>query len=256
MYKPPGPVWAPGQGAAPEVEPIATDRQSGLIKAWSVSALDLFKKCPHASFLKSVAKTKVEKDNEPAQRGIKLHTAAEDFIQDKSDRLPKEFLPIKPKMEKLKHLFEEGEVEIEGDWAFDAHWNSTDWFGENVWARIKLDVFHRQSPSSAKIIDWKSGKKFGNEIKHAYQGLVYAIGAYMRYPELEYIEAEFEYIDQKDEPPLKKTFTRQQAMVFLPRLEKSAEALTTATDFPPRPSKPNCMYCDFNEVCEWRHDDV
>jgi len=256
MYKPPGPTWAPGAGTEPPKEIIATDRQSGPIKAWSVSALDLFKKCPHASFLKSVAKIKVERDNEAANRGIKLHTSAEDFIQGEKDSISKEFNHIKPKMEKLRTLYEKGDVEIEGDWAFDVDWNKTEWFGKDVWARIKLDVFHRESPSSAKIIDWKSGKKFGNEIKHAYQGMVYAIGAFMRYPELEYVEAEFEYIDQKDEPPLCKTFTRPQAMIFLPRLEKSALKLTTAKEFEPRPSKNNCMYCDFNETCEWRHDDV
>ena len=44
--------------------------------------------------------------------------------------------------------------------------------------------------------DYKTGKRRGNEIKHTDQGIVYVIGAMMRYPEIEYAQVEFWYTDE------------------------------------------------------------
>ncbi len=253
-YKPPGPVWVPGMGEPPKPELLTPNDgpQSGLVKTWSVSALDLFKKCPHAIFLKSVSKVKQER-NSAADRGIKLHTAAEDYVQGKTNKLTAEFKGFRQNVEDLRNKYKEGKVEIEGDWAFTTTWEPTGWYDKDVWGRIKLDVYEKQSATSAKIIDYKSGKKFGNELKHSFQLMVYAIGAFIRHPELDYVDASCWYMDQKDES-LDKSFTRQKAMLFMPRFEQQALKLTTCTDFPPRPSQNNCLYCPYKETCEWRYD--
>jgi hypothetical protein len=54
---------------------------------------------------------------------------------------------------------------------------------------------------------------------------------------------------------MEKTYTRDQAMMFLPKLQERAIAMTTATKFPPNPSKNSCRWCSFgkgeNPYCEW-----
>jgi hypothetical protein len=55
----------------------------------------------------------------------------------------------------------------------------------DVWGRIKLDAFVHETETSARVIDYKTGKAFGNEIAHSQQALVYAIGSFFRYPDLQ-----------------------------------------------------------------------
>ena len=74
----------------------------------------------------------------------------------------------------------EGTVELEGQWGFTIDWTPTGWLSEDTWARIKLDAYVKEDDSSARVIDYKTGKRFGNEITHSQQCLLYAIGAFMK----------------------------------------------------------------------------
>ena len=37
---------------------------------------------------------------------------------------------------------------------------------KDVWARIKLDAIVHEDETSARVIDYKTGRQFGNEIAH------------------------------------------------------------------------------------------
>ena len=54
---------------------------------------------------------------------------------------------------------------------------------------------------------------------------------------------------------MEQTYTRDEAMVFMPKLHERAVAMTTATKFPPNPSNYNCRWCSFGKGpephCEW-----
>ena len=105
-------------------------------------------------------------------------------------------------------------------------------------------------------INYKTGKKFGNEISHSQQGLLYAIGTFFRYPELEYVQVEFWYLDKGE--TTKKQYTREQAMQFAPGWHSRALVMTTATDFDPTPSKDSCRWCSYRKgdhpECHWGVD--
>jgi len=91
-------------------------------------------------------------------------------------------------------------------------------------------------------ITHNTGQKFGNELKHNQQGMTYTIGAFMRYPELQFIETRFVYLDQKD-APLSNSYTRERAMLLTPMINKRANRMTTAVNFPPKPSMHACRWC-------------
>ena len=42
-------------------------------------------------------------------------------------------------------------------------------------------------------------------------------------------------------------YTRDEAMLFMPKLHQRAVAMTTATKFPPNPSNYNCKWCSYKE---------
>ena len=93
------------------------------------------------------------------------------------------------------------------------------------------------------MIDYKSGRKFGNEIKHGEQLLLYQLLAFMRYPKLEVVHAELWYLDQDD--ITSKTYTRKQGLMFAKNFARRGNALTSAIDFPANPSKWACQWCAY-----------
>lgn len=224
----------------------------GPVPTWSYSALKVFEECALRTYLSKVEKHE-EKESAALDRGNAIHKLAEDYVQSIIDVLPKQLNEHKKDFEKLRELFSQGVVEIEQDWAVDINWRPTGWFDENCWGRIKLDAFVREDNTSARVIDYKTGKKY--PIPHTSQGQQYAIASFLRYPELEFIQTEFWYLDAKENNKLIKSYSREQALMFLPRLNERAIAMTTCVNFIPKPSKFNCKWCPHNSEgngsCEW-----
>ena len=93
---------------------------------------------------------------------------------------------------------------------------------------------------------------FGNEISHSQQALTYAIGSFFRYPDLQFVQTELWYLDHGETTI--QAYTRYEAMIFVPKLQERALAMTTATSFPPNPSNYNCKWCSYKNgeepVCQ------
>lgn len=243
-------------GAHHRAPVIATD---GPIKTWSFSSLTKFEQCPYASYL-----GKVEGFKEPAgpaaDRGSQLHEVMERYIRGESDDLPpKVAASLLPYVDTLRSAYKLGDVEIEQEWTFDKLWVQCEPKTPDVWAVFKCDAVVHESETCINIIDWKSGKIFGNELKHGTQGMFYCIAALLRYPKVNYVEAEFAYIDH-GQTAIRCTMTRDELPHFLPRLTKRALAMTQAQEFPANPSKQNCRWCRFKDevlrdngqpACEW-----
>lgn len=102
------------------------------------------------------------------------------------------------------------------------------------------------------LVTHNTGRKFGNEMKHNQQGMGYSIAAFKRYPQLEYIDVKFAYLDKNDE--LKGSYTRQQAELLTPGLTERADRMTTCTNFEPKPSFFACRWCPHAKVQEGRDE--
>jgi RecB family exonuclease len=217
----------------------------GPVPVWSFSRLSNYEKCPHMVELAAIQKApRPERDeHHPAERGTRIHTICEDYVSGKSAETCKEMGHFMEDFDVLRSEYDEGKVEVEGDWGFDIDWAQTGWWDQDVWARIKLDALRFYDDKTALVIDYKTGKKFGNEVKHTQQAQLYMVGSFMRYPELDMIETQFWYLDQN--ATLKKTYTRDKLSVYLKRFTERAMKLTAATKFPAKPSKMNCRFCDY-----------
>ena len=235
----------------------SSDPQGGLVKFWSHSSLQQFQECPYRLFLRRVKRIK-EPSGEAAERGTKIHDQCEQYVQGLRDTLPegKKTDQFENRFNLLKDMFRKGMVQLEEDWGFDIDWtplvdDGALYKDDKLWAMTKLDVFIRDSETSATVLDYKTGRKFGNEVKHGSQAYTYAVSAFMKYPELEFVKAEFWYLDQGQ--TLERKWTRAEAMLLLNRLTERAIKMTSATKFPARPSESACKWCHYAKSgdCEY-----
>ena len=233
------PTFQPGKTLEEVRAEAPFDPQGGLVKAWSASALKKFETCKYATYLKSVKKC-ADPSGEAANRGTQIHSMAEDYINGttKFNQMPAELRKFTGLMQDLREKHAEGVVVQEQNWGFDVNWNETGYFDKNIWLRAKLDVFLREDDTSARVIDWKTGKKFGNEIVHAGQGIIYTIATFKRYPELEHLSTEFVYLDHGETTVQR--WTRKEAMRLAPRLNIRATKMTSCVSFPPSPGPSQC----------------
>ncbi len=230
------------------------------ITAWSFSRLKDFESCPLKAYMKYVEKRSQDHmDQKAADRGSMVHTAAEMFVSAEGDFI-KEMAKFRDYFGVVREEFKNGDCIVEEDWGFDVDWIPTGWFDENVWCRMKLDNLRTKTrnddgdPVHVIPTDYKTGKKYGNEVSHGQQGQIYAVGTFLRYPTVEVADVELVYLDQGQ--ITKRTYTREKAMKFLPPWTSRGLKMTSATDYPPKPNKMTCMWCPFGPQngdgsCEW-----
>ncbi|APB80179.1 RecB family exonuclease [Pasteurella multocida] len=224
---------------------VDTTFEAGSIKTWSFSSLSTYEECPRRLAFRRIDKIE-EPSSEAMSRGSEIHDLAERFVRgQEGDEVPPALMKFEKGFLTLKKAFEDGIVFCEDEWSFDKDWSESEWLGPKCWHMAKLDCFVKNDDGSALIIDYKTGRKFGNELKHGEQGLVYAIAAFMRYPELDFIKVEFWYLDKGEK--LTRQYTRQQALIFHPQLHQRAKEMTTATEFPARPSLNACRFCFYGK---------
>ncbi len=234
------------------LKPLEKPTELGPLRAWSYSALKVYEECPYRSYIQKVKKIQ-EPSGPAAERGTMIHQEAEDYVNGTLGEFPDSCKKFKSEFEHLRAMYIDAKVELEGEWGFDLEWQPVGWMEGATWARIKLDALVHEDEQSARVIDYKTGKKWGNEISHSQQGLLYAIGTFFRYPHLEYVQVEFWYLDKGE--TTKKQYTREQAMQFAPGWHKRAIVMTTAVDFDPTPSKDSCRWCSYRKgehpECHW-----
>lgn len=231
----------------PEPEPVkvVTHDELGLIGKWSFSSLMNFEKCPYISKLQYVDRVK-QKDSEAADRGSAVHDMCEDYVRGNipelvGDRKTK-LEPLQAKFTALKAAFDEGRVTCEENWGIRLDWTPCTWKDKDLWGRAKLDAFERRGTTGV-VIDYKTGRRFGNELKHGDQGLSYALYAFYKFHKLDEFIVEFWYLDHGEYSS--RTFTRKQLALLHPRMHKRALAMTTAESFPPKSNCESCRFCPY-----------
>lgn len=219
------------------------------ITSWSHSKLQDFEKCKFLAWLKHDQKIpeperplppgKTEHAND---RGTRVHDSCENYVAGNTDELtPEAALHFGPQIDLLRVLHAEGMVSLEGEWGLSQEWEVAPW--KTAWLRLKLDAMVFWSRDYATVIDYKTGKRFGNEMKHAEQLQLYALAAFMRNPHLEIVEAELWYLDLGEVTTMR--FLRSQALRFRTGYHRRGLALTSCVDFPANPNKHSCKWCQY-----------
>jgi len=228
------------------------------IKAWSFSRLTDFEKCRYMAKLKYVDRVPEPARPLPAgktehanDRGTRIHEGAELFVRGGVD-LISELGRHSDKFLDLRDSFKSGEASLEGEWAVDRQWSPVAWKSEDAWCRMKLDAFVQVSKTHGRVIDYKSGKVYGNEVKHTEQGQLYQLATFLKFPDLETIDVEFWYIDHGPDHDMINSYTREQGTLYFDKYHKRGAAMTDCTDFKPNPNVYSCRWCPYNgDACEF-----
>ena len=223
-----------------------------MIKAWSSSRLSVYETCPQRAKLQCIDRIK-EPDRGPPPKGLKewhndrgtrIHDYAEDFVRGNVTELIPELKDFKHELEVLRTQFKDGNVILEQMWCYNDAWQPVgDRDFAATWLRVKLDALLFLKEDEAVVIDYKTGKKFGNEVKHAEQCQLYTVGAFQRYPKLEIVHTELWYTDQDHITSM--TFTRKQGLRFLKGFDDRGKSMTRAVQFPAKANKFNCKWCPY-----------
>ena len=219
------------------------------LSSWSFSTMLNFQLCKYRIKLEKIDKLQQPplvipkgKDEHPMTRGSRVHDAAERYVQgDPIDLIP-ELSKWSDELGKLRALYGRDDivVEVEGDWAFTADWNPTGWMASDAWLRMKCDVAVFNG-NEALIIDYKTGKKWGNEVKFMMQAQLYQLGTFMRYPEIDTVYAEWWLTDEGVKTSYQ--FSREKGLLQLPMYQARGLQITTEERFPPNPNNISCKYC-------------
>lgn len=220
-----------------------------MISSTSFSRLQVYESCPlraKLAFIDKVAEPK-PKGESPLDRGSRIHDDAEQFVRGTKD-LAHELKNFEEEFQALRKRFSEqpDTILLEELWCYDDAWipvKNDDW--NSIWLRVKTDAmwFLDDDKTEAVVVDYKTGKKVGNEVKHGEQLQLYQLGTFIRFPTLERVHTELWYIDQNETTDL--SFTRSQGMKFLKNFNKRFLSMTSAEDFPPRPSMHACRFCPY-----------
>lgn len=221
------------------------------VNSWSYSKLTDFEKCKFLFWLKHDQRIPeperplpIGKTEHANDRGTRVHQSCEDYVRGDSDILvPEAEKHFGPQLDLMRVLHDRGEVSLEGEWGFDKDWNPTDW--RTAWLRMKLDAVVFLSPTEAIAIDYKTGRKHGNEIKHGEQLALYQLAMFLRFPKLETVYAQLWYLDQPDNNVTENVYTREKGLGFRYRFDKRGRAVTSCTEFPPNPNIFSCQWCQY-----------
>lgn len=211
------------------------------LRNWSYSLLTVFESCKHRVKLARVDKIPDNTPRPNADRGTMIHQEAEDYVRGKA-----------PITHNLRHFandllalaahFKAGRVVCEEEWAFTDNWEITDW--KSGWLRLKCDAVVHLSGQHLAVVDYKTGKRFGNEIKHAEQLQLYALCALIRYPNIEEVTCELWYLDQNELASFH--IKRKSLSRFLGIFDRRGRAITTEKEFKPNPNIISCKYCPYS----------
>lgn len=199
-------------------------------KPWSWSALDSFETCPRRHYELKVAKSVREKPSQALVYGREVHDALDKRVKYKIS-LPSDLQPLEPKVAALEKMG--GIIMAEEELALTQDLKKTDWFGRNVWVRLKIDV-QVHLGTSILLGDWKTGKMsddWGQLITTAHL-------KFQLHPQLETAGLFFIWTKYNDKS--RRVVTREEAALewannLMPRVAKYQRAFDI-NEFPEKPS--------------------
>lgn len=244
------------------------------IESWSISRYSAYSQCPALAKFKFI--DKLQEPGGPAlDKGNLVHALAQMYVTGKlpprnrdNERYYEKLVLAARSIttlpdclarfpEEFEHL-RKVKAQAEESWCFDRGWNVrpwNDWAG--VWLRMKVDANYlevsregRKRITRCVVVDYKTGREYAED--HKLQRSLYALGAFLKYPDVASATAEHWYLDagkmERD------TWLRANEDELKSFWLSKTTALLSDTTFAPRPG-PKCQYCHFRKAnsgpCEY-----
>ena len=220
--------------------------ETNMINRWSYSRLGTYESCPKKAYYRYIEKIP-EEQHPAAERGIKIHGLAEQYIKGELEEMPKELYLFYEGFEQLREDYKKGDVCVEERWAFNLSWEKSNWDSEDTWGRYIIDAFVKQG-AYAKIIDFKTGRFKGHNEGYKNQCTLYACCIFNRFPDVEKIDTELWYLDHHK--ITRYNFERSELQKIQDDFHKRGLKMTTDIEFNTTPSEFACRFCSFTKICK------
>lgn len=210
-------------------------------KGWSWSQLSIYETCPLQAKFKYIDRVP-EPPRKQAMRGDETHKMLEDFVNGKG-KLSSEFehfrgplqdaaeWPAKNRLTEVKEMF-------------DSNWQLTQDRNQQ-WLVIKSDLKLRGDGFSL-VVDYKTGKRFGNELKHYQQKQLYGISEVCVNPDVEEVVCEIWYLDLPKDNVWSTTFKPSSLLAAREQINRRVETMMTDKVFRHRANKETCKWCPYS----------
>lgn len=206
--------------------------------AWSLSRFGDYDKCPAFAKFKHLEKRK-EPDSPAMARGTEVHKQAERAVNSSKAAIP----PALKLFAKEFKAARKHKPFTEQQWAFNAQWQETDWFGANAWVRVIVDLgWHQVRENLLNIVDHKTGKM---REEHRDNMSLYAIGGFIKFPRVERVKASFWYLDHGKAVDIE--YDRDELAGMQRDWERAVRPMLTDTQFKPTPGA-YCRWCPFSKA--------
>lgn len=201
------------------------------VTAWSWSRYKLYKDCPAAFKYDAIDHRPRGPAPPPVARGDAIHVKAEGFAKRETTELPRELRYFEKQFKELIKL----NPIVEKGWAFRRDWSYIDrpgeWYGPDVWLRVKTDVSIVYPDNTGEVIDHKTGKMYAENEEQV--GL-FALAGFNRFPKLTHITARLWYLDLGEE--VIEEYDAADIPTLRKKWERNIKPMFNDRRFPPRPS--------------------
>lgn len=235
-------VMAARKTTMPNASKLAKPSDARRFKAWSFSRWNDYRKCPAYACFKHVDRRK-EPDRPAFAKGRAYDEAATSFARKEAAR--KKCPPELAAFEGEFRALQKQRVVAQQQWAFDADWAETDWFGDGAWCRVVLDCCYVDAKRNVLVvIDYKTGRQYPY---HDEQLSLYALAGMLKFPNVVGVEVQLWYLELAVITPEESRIYARSELAGLKRLwESSVRKMMADRRFDPRPND-GCRYCHFRK---------
>jgi RecB family exonuclease len=218
-----------------------------MFTSWSFSRFKDWRECPRRAQYKHLMKLPEGEKSPALLRGEQIHKMAEDYVKGKgSAKVPPSLNVFAKAFQELRKM----KAITEGKWAMTVQWKPTGFFEwKAAWVRLVLDAHYRPASHHARVIDYKTGRIYGDNLE---QMELYAIGGKAHYPEVEVVSTELWYLDQplvasgKNANPRIVKFDEAKVIKLQKHWREKVTPMLTDRKFIPRPGE-QCARCAYSK---------
>lgn len=227
------------------------------ITSWSPSKLMGYEQCPASTKYKYIDKIPdepIDDPDHPLVRGQRIHGQAEQYVAGRTKKMGPDLdnaaAKVKRILNELRADYTKKRVRVEMELAFDRTWKACRWISKEVYVRFKVDVVHLlkpepKAPSTADVIDWKTGRYKPEDPAYEDQLRSYSV-AVLSSGLVEKVEPRLVFTDSGD------IVKKPEANLHVKDLkkmqeywDKRAKVMMNDTKFAPRPGN-YCRYCPYS----------
>jgi ATP-dependent exoDNAse (exonuclease V) beta subunit len=213
-------------------------KKKPLVSTWSLSALQLFEKCPASYKAAKIDKIQSPRKSPAMERGIAIHAKGEHYLKGDIPNVPKEFNDFKTELINLRKEGATAEQKI----GLDKNWKRTGFFDNNAWLRLVVDAEVLYDTKQAYLVDFKTGRIYDhNEDQCQLYSCVYMHNGYNE------VDTELWYLDQDEIVPF--SYRDRQKGMFKEYWEDRIAPLFRERKFEPTPEAFACRYCVIRDRC-------